>query len=119
MCQSIHSAVTDLLFPKKKDDTPQLPTFEGDSDEVIFLSIPIQKFFLFILLYIDEEYVNMETQGQEIIPEVAMPIKVSWTIILSSQTKKFKWATTYFHYMDQKYQRNVRKNSEKKIFLPY
>ena len=69
MCQSIHSAVTDLLFPKKKDDTPQLPTFEGDSDEVIFLSIPIQKFFLFILLYIDEEYVNMETQGQEIIPE--------------------------------------------------
>ena len=29
--------------------------------------------------------------------------RVSQIIVLSSQTKKVKWATTYSHYMDQKY----------------
>ena len=38
MCHGIHLAVTDVLFPKKKED-PQEPMFEGDSelDEVILL----------------------------------------------------------------------------------
>ena len=36
MCHGIHLAVTDVLFPQKKNDQPPLPTFEGDSDEVIF-----------------------------------------------------------------------------------
>ena len=35
--------------------------------------------------------------------------RVSGTIVLSSQTKKFKWATTYSHYMDQKHYRNPKK----------
>ena len=36
-------------------------------------------------------------------------VRVSGTIVLSSQTKKFKRATTYSHYMDQKHYRNAKK----------
>ena len=32
MIHGIHLSVVDVLFPKKKEDQPQLPTFEGDSD---------------------------------------------------------------------------------------
>ena len=42
--------------------------------------------------------------------------RVSGTIVLSSQTKKFKWATTYSHFMDQKYHRNA-KNFGKRYFF--
>ena len=38
-----------------------------------------------------------------------LAIRVSGTIVLSSQTKKFKRATSYSHYMDQKHYRNAKK----------
>ena len=44
--------------------------------------------------------------------------RVSQIIALSSQTKKIKWATTYSHYVDQKYDKNAKKFLNKIFSYP-